>query len=69
MPWKMVAQDLFTVPHTDYLVTVDYYSDYWELDRILDTTSQTRIECSKAHFARHGIPDTIITDNGPQFRV
>ena len=56
-PWKMVAQDLFTVAHTDYLVTVDYYSNYWELDSVLDTTSQTGIECTKAHFVRHGIPD------------
>ena len=57
---KMVAQDLFTVAHTDYLVTMDYYtcSDYWELDCVLDTTSQTVIECAtKAHFVRHGIPD------------
>ena len=67
---KMVAQDLFTVAHTYYLVTMDYYpcSDYWEMDCVLDTTSQTVIECAtKAHFVRHGIPETVITDNGPQF--
>lgn len=29
-PWKMVAQDLFTYKKRDYLITVDYYSDFWE---------------------------------------
>jgi len=27
-PWKMIAQDLFTCKKKDYLVTVDYYSDF-----------------------------------------
>ena len=30
-PWKLVAQNLFVWNKKDYLVTVDYYSDYWEL--------------------------------------
>ena len=66
-PWKMVAQDLFTLSHVKYLITVDYYSDYWELDLVSDTTSETVVGCTKAHFARHGIPETVVTDNGPQF--
>ena len=67
-PWKMVAQDLFTCNKKDYLITVDYYSDYWEVDELTNTTSQTVIECTKKHFARYGIPDVVVTDNGPQFR-
>ena len=27
-PWKMVGQDLFTLDSQNYLITVDYYSDY-----------------------------------------
>ena len=67
-PWKMVAQDLFTWDQKDFLITVDYYSDYWELDELADTTSLTVIDCTKKHFARYGVPDRVITDNGPQFR-
>ena len=52
----------------DYLITVDYYSDFWELDCLPDTTSNTIITCTKAHFARYGVPDTMVTDNRPQFR-
>ena len=66
-PWKMVAQDLFSWHKNDFLITVDYYSDYWELDELTDTTSLAIIDCTKKHFARYGVPNRVITDNGPQF--
>jgi transposase InsO family protein len=44
------------------------YSDFWELDNVTgDTASQVIVDKTKNHFARHGIPDTVLTDNGPQF--
>jgi len=66
-PWQMVAQDLFTVNRENYLITVDYFSDYWELDQLPETLSSTVIDQTKHHFARYGIPETVISDNGPQF--
>ena len=68
-PWAIVAQDLFTFAEKSYLITVDYYSDLWELDAVSDTSSETIVEHTKAHFARYGIPKKVITDNGPQFRA
>uniref|UniRef100_A0A803JLC0 Gypsy retrotransposon integrase-like protein 1 n=1 Tax=Xenopus tropicalis TaxID=8364 RepID=A0A803JLC0_XENTR len=67
LPWSKLGMDLFSLPGQDYLIIIDYYSDFWEIDAISDTTSKTIIECCKVHFSRHGIPDTVITDNGPQF--
>ena len=67
-PWSIVAQDLFTFDHKSYLITVDFYSDFWELDPLTETSSETIVACTKAHFSRYGIPDKVITDNGPQFR-
>ena len=64
--WQIVAQDLFTIQQRDYLITVDYFSDFWEVDELEDTTSPTIIECTKRHFSRHGIPRKVVTDNGPQ---
>ena len=32
-----------------------------------DTTSRGIVEVLKATFARHGVPDQVMTDNGPQF--
>ena len=66
--WKMIAQDLFVYRKQDYLITVDYYSAFWEIDLLPNTTSETIIECTKVHFTRYGIADTVVTDNGPQFR-
>jgi transposase InsO family protein len=63
LPWKKVAIDIFTHKRADYLVTVDYYSDYFELDKLEDTSSSTIIGLLKMHFARHGIPQELMSDN------
>ena len=59
--------DLFSHNNKDYLVTTDYKSNFWEIDHLPNTSSKTVIHKLKAHFARHGIPDTVVSDNGPQF--
>ena len=66
-PWAKIGTDLFPHNGKDYLVTVDYYSNFWEVDYLADTKAQTTIGKLKAHYARHGIPDTIVSDNGPQY--
>ena len=66
--WSKVAVDLFELNNRHYLETVDYYSNYWEVDRLeSSTTSKAVIYKLKQHFARHGIPSTVFSDNGPQF--
>ena len=51
-----------------YLICVDYYSDFYEVDRLnVNMTSSEVINKLKAHFARYGIPNTVISDNGPPF--
>ncbi|XP_055492867.1 uncharacterized protein K02A2.6-like [Leucoraja erinacea] len=66
-PWAKVGMDLFSFHNKDYLITVDYYSNFWEVDYLPDTKSNTVIKKLKAHFARQGIPDIVISDNGPQY--
>lgn len=65
-PWLKVGQDLFTYGNGTLLVTVDYYSDYFELDLLQDATAESVIKATKSHFTRHGIAD-MITDNGLQY--
>jgi len=67
LPWQFVSQDIFEYQHKHYLVTVDHYSDFYELDQLDSTLSTTVVNLTKAHFARHGIPLRCLTDNGPQF--
>ncbi|XP_041374178.1 uncharacterized protein K02A2.6-like [Gigantopelta aegis] len=64
--WSKLGIDIFTLHSQDCLITVDYYSDFWELDILKATSSITSIDCLKVYFSRHGIPDIVVTDNGPQ---
>ena len=66
-PWEKVSSDLFELNGRSYLVTVDYYSNFYEVDYLPQTKSTDVITKLKHHFARHGIPDTFISDGGPQF--
>ena len=66
-PWSKVGGDLFELRGKHYLILVDYYSGFVELNHLHTTTSNQVITQCKSQFARHGIPDIIITDNGPQF--
>ena len=66
-PWEKIATDIFTLDGKDYLVTIDYYSNFWEVDRLPNTKASTTILKLKSHFAHYGIPDQVISDNGPQF--
>ena len=66
-PWEKIAVDLLTQDQKDYLVTVDYYSGFWELDRLRTTESGAVVRKLKSRFARYGSPCQLVSDNGPQF--
>jgi hypothetical protein len=67
-PWSIVACDIFTWNRLKYLVTVDSYSGWFEIDGLKSETSKSVINHLKGHFARFGIPDIVFSDNGPQFQ-
>ena len=48
-------------------VIVDYYSRWVEYRKLNSLTSEHTTEVLKEVFATHGIPELILTDNGPQF--
>ncbi|XP_034023466.1 uncharacterized protein K02A2.6-like [Thalassophryne amazonica] len=66
-PWKRIAMDLCEYNHQNYLVVSDYYSRFVEILHMPSTTSTHAIRKLKAVFARFGIPDEVVTDNGSQF--
>ena len=66
-PWEKIAIDLFECDGKDYLIVADYFSNWWEYDRLYKTTTRAVIDKMKKHFARFGIPSILISDNGQQF--
>eukprot|EP00118_Oscarella_pearsei_P023104 m.272463 g.272463 ORF g.272463 m.272463 type:complete len:1311 (+) comp40563_c0_seq3:40-3972(+) len=66
-PWQKVATDLFDWRDHKYLLLIDYYSRYVEIAELPSTVSATVINRMKSIFARHGIPDEVFSDNGPQY--
>ena len=66
-PWNKVEVDLFQFKNKDFLITVDYYSGFYEVKRMQKTRASAAIQVLKTQFARHGIPQAVVSDNGPQF--
>ncbi|VDI75827.1 Hypothetical predicted protein [Mytilus galloprovincialis] len=66
-PWAKIGMDLFEIKGRPYLVVIDYFSNFTEVDYLSKTTSSQVITILKKQFARFGIPKTIVSDNGPQF--
>ena len=67
LPWSKVGVDLFIYENRNYVITVDYFSNFFEVDYLTRTTTTAVIKKLKEQFSRHGIPETVFTDNGPQF--
>ncbi len=66
-PWKRIALDLCEHNKHNYLVISDYYSRFLEVLHLPSTTSAQVVQRLKATFARFGIPEEVVSDNGPQF--
>uniref|UniRef100_A0A3Q2QUM5 Gypsy retrotransposon integrase-like protein 1 n=1 Tax=Fundulus heteroclitus TaxID=8078 RepID=A0A3Q2QUM5_FUNHE len=66
-PWKRIGIDLCEHGKENFLVISDYYSRYLEILHMPTTTSAQVSLKLKATFARYGIPEEVVSDNGPQF--
>ena len=66
-PWDKIACDIMEVKGRHYLVTVDYYSNYIEVDHLPTTTAARLISVLKKQFAHFGIPRVLTSDQGSQF--
>ncbi|KAL8582115.1 hypothetical protein ACOMHN_004035 [Nucella lapillus] len=66
-PWERVATDLLELKGKTYIVVVDYLSRWAEIRPLKTETSKATINALKSIFATHGIPDIVMSDNGPNF--
>ena len=66
-PWEKVASDLFELNGRQYLLLVDYLSNFIEVEPLSTISSVAVIKVMKSNFARYGIPKLLVTDSGSQF--
>ena len=68
-PWEKLHLDFKgPLPGGKYLlVVIDRYSRYPEVEIITSTNAKTVIRKLNKIFSAHGIPEIILTDNGPPF--
>ena len=64
-PWHKVASDIYTLAGKDYLLVVDYFSNYPEVMPLGSKTARSVIDAMKSIFSRHGIPVEHTSDNMP----
>ena len=67
LPWQKVATGLFEWKQSTFLLIVDYYSRFIEIARLKRPTTEEIVTHIKSIFARHSIPEMVISDNGPQY--
>ena len=69
-PWQDLAVDLMGPLPSGHslLVIVDYYSRFYKVEVMQSTTTEKVIDRLAYTFCRHGLPNTIKSDNGPQFK-
>jgi len=66
-PWWRLATDLFVFNEKNYLLLIDYYSRYIAVEEVSNTESKTICEALEKLFCMLGVPNILVSDNGPQF--
>ena len=68
LPWSRIHID-YAGPYKGemFLVVMDAYSNWLEVHRMKSMTSTATIEKLREMFATHGLPATLVSDNGSNF--
>lgn len=66
-PWYRLHIDYAFIEGQDVLVVVDAHSKWIEAVRVGKSTAAATVTAMRRLFATHGIPETIVSDNGTQF--
>ena len=67
-PWARIHIDFAgPIEGKMMLIAIDAHSKWIEAKLMSTTTATATIEQLRCMFAQHGIPETVVSDNGPQF--
>ena len=65
--WEQLGLDIFSLKGTQYLLTVDYFSQFPIVRKLQSLHSLSVIKTLKEIFTTVGIPKCIVSDSGTQF--
>ena len=66
-PWQKIGTDLFQYAGRNYLIVADYYSYWSEVFGLNPANASSVVKATKEEVSRHGIPKTVMSDNGSQY--
>ncbi|GFO23693.1 Pol polyprotein [Plakobranchus ocellatus] len=67
-PWERVHVDFAELEGQKFLILIDTFSKWPEIIPMKLTTAEKTNDVLRQIFARHGLPKTLVSDNGPPFR-
>ena len=66
-PWEKLGIDFFEFQSTTYLLIADYYSRFPVIRKVRSTNASATTEILKQVLSEYGVPQTVMTENGPLF--
>ena len=66
--WKTIATDLFMFQDKTYMVTIDLFSRFPVVRQLCGESMKLVLDALKDVFSIFGIPETIISNNGPCYK-
>lgn len=66
-PLEIVHMDLFTVQSEKYVTFIDVFTKYGQAYHLRDGTALSILQALLQFCTHHGVPITIVTDNGTEF--
>lgn len=66
-PFEIIHMDLFTVHSEKYVTFIDVFTKYGQAYHLRDGTAVSILQALLHYCTHHGVPMTIITDNGTEF--
>ena len=67
-PWSRIHVDYAgPVDNHYFLIIIDAYSKWPEIYMTKSLNTDTTISCLRNCFARFGLPESVVSDNGPAF--
>ena len=65
-PWEKLGIDFFEFRSSTYLLIADYYSKFPVIRKVRSTDANATTDLKQV-FSEYGVPQTVMTDNGPPF--